>query len=115
MRDYNWIIKSNAMAGLTQSCTNGTPKVCKASFSGKNNITAVDRLTGVAYSFGGNYQFHVDVTDNSEPRSSPGAGPDTYAIKVWSATGPTSSLGALRVGSRSAGATSRSGRRTPAE
>jgi hypothetical protein len=83
---YNWIIKSNAMSGLTQSCTTTTPKVCTASFEGKNNITAVNRTTGVSYSLGGNYNFHVDVTDNSEPGSSPGAGPDTYTIRVWDGT-----------------------------
>ena len=27
---YNWIIKSNAMSGLTQTCTTTTPKVCTA-------------------------------------------------------------------------------------
>ena len=83
---YNWIIKSNAMSSLNQTCTTTTPKVCKASFEGKNNITAVNRTTGVAYSLGGNYNFHVDVTDNSEPGSSPGAGPDTYTIRVWDGT-----------------------------
>jgi len=83
---YNWIIKSNAMAGLTQTCSSTTPKVCTASFEGKNNITAVNRTTGLAYSLGGNYNFHVDVTDNSEPGSSPGAGPDTYTIRVWDAS-----------------------------
>jgi hypothetical protein len=80
---YNWIIKSNAMAGLTQTCSTTTPKVCNASFEGKNNITAVNRTTGTAYSLGGNYNFHVDVTDNSEPGSTPGAGPDTYTMRVW--------------------------------
>jgi hypothetical protein len=83
---YNWIIKSNAMGTLTQTCTSTAPKVCAASFEGKNNITAVSRATGVAYSLGGNYNFHVDVTDNSEPGSSPGAGPDTYTIRVWDST-----------------------------
>jgi hypothetical protein len=83
---YNWIIKSNAMSSLNQTCTTTTPKVCNASFEGKNNITAVNRATGVAYSLGGNYNFHVDVTDNSEPGSSPGAGPDTYTIRVWDNT-----------------------------
>ncbi len=87
--EYNWIIKSNAMSGLTQSCTATTPRICKATFSGKNNITAVNRATGVATSLGGNYQFQVDVTDSSEPGSSPGAGPDTYAIKVWNSSTPT--------------------------
>ena len=83
---YNWIIKSNAMGTLSQTCTATTPKVCNASFEGKSNITAVNRATGVAYSLGGNYNFHVDVTDNSEPGSSPGAGPDTYTIRVWDST-----------------------------
>ena len=72
---YNWIIKSNAMGGLTQSCTTTTPKVCTATFTGKSNITAVNRATGVAYSLGGNYKFQVDVTDNGEPGSSPGPAP----------------------------------------
>jgi hypothetical protein len=92
--EYNWIIKSNVMAGLTQSCTTTSPVVCKATFTGKSNITAVNRTTGLAYSLGGNYQFQVDVTDNSEPGSSPGAGPDTYAIKVWdTSTGTYYQLG----------------------
>jgi hypothetical protein len=84
---YNWIIKSNSMTQLTQSCTTNTPKVCKATFTGKANVTAVNRTTGLAYSLGGNRSFQVDVTDNSEPGSSPGAGPDSYAIKVWDNTG----------------------------
>jgi hypothetical protein len=74
------------MGALTQNCTTTTPKVCTASFSGKNNITAVNRTTGVAYSLGGNYNFQVDVTDASEPGSSPGAGPDKYTIRVWDNT-----------------------------
>jgi uncharacterized repeat protein (TIGR01451 family) len=85
---YNWIIKSNAMGGLTQNCTTTTPKVCTATFTGKNNITAVNRATGIAYSLGGNYNFQVDVTDASEPGSSPGTDPDKYTIRVWdNATG----------------------------
>ena len=91
---YNWIIKSNAMGGLTQSCTTTTPKVCTATFTGKSNITAVNRTTGIAYSLGGNYNFQVDVTDAAEPGSSPGAGPDKYAIRVWdTATGTYYQLG----------------------
>jgi hypothetical protein len=86
---YNWIIKSNAMGGLTMNCTTTTPTVCTASFSGKNNITAVNRTTGVAYSLGGNYNFQVDVTDASEPGSTPGAGPDKYTIRVWDPTAGT--------------------------
>jgi hypothetical protein len=83
---YNWIIKSNSMGGLTQTCTTTTPTVCAGTFAGKNNITAVNRATGVAYSLGGNYNFQVDLTDASEPGSSPGSGPDTYAIRVWDTT-----------------------------
>jgi hypothetical protein len=91
---YNWIIKSNAMSGLTDSCGTTSPIVCKAEFTGKSTITAVSRTTGVAYSLGGNNQFQVDVTDNSEPGSSPGAGPDTYAIRVWNSGGTYYQLGA---------------------
>jgi PKD repeat protein len=95
-RDYNWIIKSNAMAGLAQRCdeaTATTSKVCYGRFSGKNNITAVDRQSGVAYSLGGNYSFQVDVTDASEPGSSPGAGPDKYSIRIWTDAGTYYALG----------------------
>jgi hypothetical protein len=98
---YDWIAKSNAMSLLTQTCGSATPKVCWASFTGKSNITAVDRTTGALYSLGGNRSFQVDVTDNSEPGSSPGAGPDTYGIKVWDGNGlyyqlaPPSAQGAI--------------------
>jgi hypothetical protein len=47
----------------------------------------VSRTTGIAFSLGGNNSFQVDVTDNSEPGSSPGAGPDTYAIRIWNSAG----------------------------
>jgi hypothetical protein len=94
--EYNWIIKSNAMVGMTQNCTGTAPNVtCTATFTGKNNISAVNRTTGVAYSLGGNYNFQVDVNDISEPGSSPGAGPDTYAVRVWdTSTGTYYQLGA---------------------
>jgi Bacterial Ig domain len=91
---YNWIIKSNAMTGLNQTCTTGTPKICNATFTGKANITAVNRTSGVAYSLGGNYQFQVDVTDNGEPGSSPAPAPDRYALRVWdTSTGTYYQLG----------------------
>src|SRR5439155_7842275 len=90
---YNWVIKSNAMDALTQSCTTTKPTVCNATFTGKSNVTAVNRDTGVAYSLGGNYQFQVDVTDASEPGSSPGAGPDAYSVRVWDGTGDYYKLG----------------------
>jgi hypothetical protein len=93
--EYNWIIKSNAMVGMTQNCTGTTPDViCTGTFTGKNNITAVNRATGLAYSLGGNYNFQVDVSDKSEPGSSPGAGPDSYALRVWdTSTGTYYQLG----------------------
>jgi hypothetical protein len=62
---------------------------CTAEFTGKNTVTAVDRVTGVAYSLGGNYSFQVDVTDNGEPGSSAATTPDTYAIRVWTSSGGT--------------------------
>jgi len=43
-------------------------------------------VTGVEYSLGGNYQYQIDVDDFAEPGSSPGAGPDGYAIRVWDPT-----------------------------
>jgi hypothetical protein len=81
------------MGGLTQQCTTTEPKVCTATFTGKNTITAVDRLTGLAYSLGGNYQFQVDVTDNGEPGSSAAVTPDSYAIRVWNDVGTYYVLG----------------------
>ena len=94
VRDYNFIVKSNAMDSLVQNCTTpatgGLP--CWATFTGKSNLKAVDRSTGIAYAFGsgtiGNQQsFQVDVTDASEPGSSPGSGPDSYAIRIWTSNG----------------------------
>jgi hypothetical protein len=85
--NYNWIVKANSMTALSQSCTTTLPKICKATFTGKSNITAINRATGLAYSLGGNRSFQVDVTDAAEPGSSPGSGPDTYAIRVWDSTG----------------------------
>jgi hypothetical protein len=96
---YNWQIKSNSWAGggLTQACTTVAPIKCTATFAGKANIKAVNRLTGVEYSLGGNYQYQVDTDDYSEPGSSPGAGPDRYAIRVWDpSTGTYYQLGSPR-------------------
>jgi hypothetical protein len=92
--EYNWIVKSNAMSALTQRCSTTTPKVCTATFTGKANITAVNRSTGSALSLGGNYQFQVDVTDNGEPGSSTTLAPDSYALRVWNAGGTYYRLGA---------------------
>jgi hypothetical protein len=91
--EYNWIVKSNAMTQLSQTCTTTKPTICKATFTGKANITAVNRATGIAYSLGGNLQFQVDVTDNGEPGASSATTPDTYAIKVWDSSGTSYQLG----------------------
>jgi hypothetical protein len=91
--DYNWIVKSNAMTQLTQSCSTTQPGICSATFTGKANITAVNRTTGVAYGLGGNMQFQVDVTDNGEPGGGSSATPDTYAIRVYSSAGTYYQLG----------------------
>jgi hypothetical protein len=74
-------------------CSTTTPKVCTATFTGKANITAVNRSTGAAFSLGGNYQFQVDVTDNGEPGSSNTPTPDTYALRVWNTGGTYYQLG----------------------
>jgi hypothetical protein len=85
---YNWQIKSNSWSGggLTQACTTIAPIKCTATFAGKANIKAINRVTGVEYSLGGNYLYQADVDDYSEPGSSPGSGPDRYAIRVWDPT-----------------------------
>jgi hypothetical protein len=85
--EYNWIIKANVMDALTQWCPSGTTVGCTATFTGKSNVTAVNRATGVAYSLGGNRQFQVDVTDNGEPGSKSAPVADTYALKVWETSG----------------------------
>jgi len=85
--EYNWIIKANVMDALTQTCPTGATVGCKATFTGKSNVTAVNRATGMAYGLGGNRQFQVDVTDNGEPGSKTGTGADTYALKVWDTSG----------------------------
>ncbi len=87
-RAYDWIIKSDAMQGLNiYDCRANTTGGCKATITGKNTVQAVDRLTGVLCSIGGNYQFQVDVTDNGEPGSSRVTPPDQYAIRVWNVSG----------------------------
>ena len=91
--EYNWIIKSNSMTGLTQKCPIGTLVDCTATFAGKSTITAENRATGVSYSLGGNNPFQVDVTDKGEPGSSSSTTPDTYALKVSDSSGPYYVLG----------------------
>jgi hypothetical protein len=102
LRDYNFIVKSNAMDSLNQKCatpTGGMP--CKATFTGKSNVRAVDRITGVSYTLGsdviGNQQyFQVDVTDNGEPGASSSPNPDQYAIRVWTSAGTYYQVGTPR-------------------
>ncbi len=94
--EYNWIIKSNLMTGLSQSGGAPCPTnvICKSTFTGKSTITAVNRQTGLAYSLGGNNSFQVDVTDKGEPGASSSTTPDTYAIWVWNSNGTCYRLGA---------------------
>jgi hypothetical protein len=74
---------------------------CKATFTGKSNVRAVDRITGVSYTLGsdviGNQQyFQVDVTDNGEPGASSSPNPDQYAIRVWTSAGTYYQVGTPR-------------------
>jgi Spy/CpxP family protein refolding chaperone len=97
LRDYNFVIKGNALSSLQLSTTTN-PKTAR--FTGKSNITAVDRLTGLAYSLGGNYQYQVDVTDKGEPGSGV-VNPDTYAIRVFDANGNVIVVGTYSLNSGS--------------
>jgi hypothetical protein len=98
IRAYNFIVKSNSMEGLAQKCTNPTTgaEPCWATFTGKSNVRAVDRTTGISYTLGadiiGNQQyFQVDVTDNGEPGST-----DQYAIRVYTSAGTVYQVGTSR-------------------
>jgi hypothetical protein len=92
---YNWQVKSNSWQGgglsLNTTCdTNVVPFTnCTATFAGKANITAINRVTGATFSLGGNYNYRVDVTDLGEPGSKAAITPDTYGIKVWTDTAGT--------------------------
>lgn len=88
VRSYNLIFKSNAMTAMTSKTTT-TPKT--ATFSGRNTIKAVDRLTGQTYdiSAGTAYSFQVDVTDRGDAAGTP----DSYAMRVWSAGGVFKTVG----------------------
>ena len=98
LRDYNFRVKSNSWVGgaLQMACTTTVPMKCTATFAGKNNIQAIDRLTGVLYSLGGGYSYQVDVDDYAEPGSTPGAGPDGYAIRTWDGGGTYYQVGMPR-------------------
>jgi hypothetical protein len=93
LRDYNFVVKGNLLSSLQLSTTTN-PKTAK--FTGKSSITAVDRVTGIAYSLGGNYQYEVDVTDKGEPGSGV-ANPDTYGIRVTDASGTVIVIGTYTV------------------
>ena len=84
LRDYNIVIKSNALTAMQLDST-ATPAT--GTFTGKTNVMAVDRTTGIAYNIGAglNFQFQVDVTDQGEPSAS--NNPDKYALRVWNTTG----------------------------
>ena len=93
--DYNIIVKatSTTAAGSSlylQECDSTTPK-CWFAFGGKANVKAINRQTGAATDLGtllgGGTSFQVDGRDASEPGSTPGAGPDGIAIRVWGAGG----------------------------
>jgi hypothetical protein len=87
-RPYNWQIKSNSWAGggLTSSLHDAAPIKCTATFSGKANIKAINRVTGRRVL--ARRQLPVPGRRRRLPRagSSPGAGPDGYAIRVWDPT-----------------------------
>jgi hypothetical protein len=99
VRPYNYIIKANALTGL-RTCGVANQIPCQAQLTGKSNITAVDRLTGIAYAIDasviGNQQyFEMDVVDNGEPgsKTSTTLGPDIYALKVYTSSGTFLTVG----------------------
>jgi hypothetical protein len=97
LRSYNYIVKANALDGLrTCGVLNQIP--CAAQLTGKSNIKAIDRQTGLAYNIdssviGNQQMFEIDAIDNGEPGSSPGIGPDIYALKVFTSSGPFLTVG----------------------
>jgi len=68
-----------------------SPKTCWFAFGGKARVTAVNRNTGAVTNLGdllgGGATFQIDGRDSAEPGSSPGAGPDGFAIRVWTNSG----------------------------
>jgi hypothetical protein len=77
------------------SCS-GSPKVCTSTFTGKATVKAINRLTGVQTNLGqlmnSSISFQLDATDAGEPGSSPGSGPDSFAIRVYDANGTIMNL-----------------------
>jgi hypothetical protein len=87
IRDYDIIIKSNAMSAMSLDKI-ATPAT--GVFTGKNNVFAIDRRTGLSYNIGAGQglQFEIDVTDNGN-----GAGGDTYGLRVWNNAGTYKAVG----------------------
>jgi hypothetical protein len=88
MREYDIIIKSNAMSAVA---LDPTKSPATGAFSGRNNVFAIDRLTGVSYTISGGLglQFQVDVKDAGNP----GTAGDTYALRVWNSSGTYKQVG----------------------
>ena len=94
--DYNIIVKSTSTTAAntsqySQECSGTNPKtsICHFTFTGKATAKAINRTTSTNYNLadapylGSSIQFQMDGTDAGEPGSSPGVGPDAFALKVW--------------------------------
>jgi hypothetical protein len=97
VRAYNYIVKSNALDGL-RTCGVVGKVPCEAQLTGKSNIKAVDRLTGLGYNIDasviGNQQiFELDVIDKGEPGASSSVAPDIYALRVTAGGSPFLTIG----------------------
>jgi hypothetical protein len=81
---YDYVVKSNSWQGGGLSFGKPTGTVGTTSFSGKCNVTVIDRVTGAVVTGlgGGGYTFRVDATDLGSPGSS-----DSYAISVYNSAG----------------------------
>jgi hypothetical protein len=97
VRDYDIIIKSNALSAMSLDKT-VTPAT--GVFTGKNNVFAIDRLTGLSYNIaaGQGLQFEVDLTDAGN-----GAAGDTYALRVWNNTGTYKAVGGYTASGKNTG------------
>jgi hypothetical protein len=101
VRGYNFQVKSNAMDSLQQKCTTDAgAEPCWATITGRSNVKAIDRTTGIEYTLGadiiGNQQyFQIDVTDTGEPGSG-AVNADGFAIRVWTASGTFYQVGQPR-------------------
>ena len=82
--EYNWIIKSNAMVGLTQSCTTRYRR-CARRRSPARTTSPPSTGRRARLQPRRQLQFQVDVTDKANLVRA-ACGPDTYAIRVWDTT-----------------------------